>query len=101
MSQPLKEQDYCKTILMDTVVKLEDFQEKNDTLNNYDTLEEETDDLKNRLQALEKELDAKNKIVNSRKVDDHSGCIEEREQMERKLAELERKLKTVKDQVLE
>nr|7M2W_K Chain K, Spindle pole body component 110 [Saccharomyces cerevisiae S288C]7M2W_U Chain U, Spindle pole body component 110 [Saccharomyces cerevisiae S288C]7M2W_X Chain X, Spindle pole body component 110 [Saccharomyces cerevisiae S288C]7M2W_Y Chain Y, Spindle pole body component 110 [Saccharomyces cerevisiae S288C]7M2X_U Chain U, Spindle pole body component 110 [Saccharomyces cerevisiae S288C]7M2Y_U Chain U, Spindle pole body component 110 [Saccharomyces cerevisiae S288C] len=43
--------------------------EKNDTLNNYDTLEEETDDLKNRLQALEKELDAKNKIVNSRKVD--------------------------------
>nr|7M3P_A Chain A, Xrcc4-Spc110p(164-207) [synthetic construct]7M3P_B Chain B, Xrcc4-Spc110p(164-207) [synthetic construct] len=30
--------------------------EKNDTLNNYDTLEEETDDLKNRLQALEKEL---------------------------------------------
>lgn len=75
--------------------------EKNDTLNNYDTLEEETDDLKNRLQALEKELDAKNKIVNSRKVDDHSGCIEEREQMERKLAELERKLKTVKDQVLE
>ncbi|CAI4058973.1 hypothetical protein SKDZ_04G5550 [Saccharomyces kudriavzevii ZP591] len=75
--------------------------EKNDTLNNYDNLEEETDDLRNKLQELEKELDVKNRMVNSREAEDHSGCIEERVKIERKLNDLKKKFKTLNDQVRE
>ncbi|QID83673.1 hypothetical protein GRS66_006147 [Saccharomyces pastorianus] len=74
--------------------------ERNDSLNNYDNLEQEMDDLRNKLQQLEKELAAKNKLVDSKKVEDHSACIEERERIEEKLNDSEKIKMNQKDSQL-